>query len=60
MMNLTKLFISCPRFLSPEWKVEGVMPTPRREDVMGPFPNLDVNEPSDHIMIAADLNLDSQ
>lgn len=32
---------------------------PHRDDknCSGPFPNLDVNEPSDHIMIAADLEL---
>lgn len=44
-------------FLSDEWRVEGVKKLPKRDESGGPFPNLDLNEPSDHIMIAADLNL---
>lgn len=44
-------------FLSEEWKVKGVMELPHREGSGGPFPNLEKNEPSDHIMIAADLEL---
>ena len=42
-------------FCSDEWKVLGVKETPNRDQASGPFPNLDVNEPSDHIMIAADM-----
>jgi 2',5'-phosphodiesterase len=44
-------------FLSPQWKVKGVKALPRRDDAGGPFPNLDRGEPSDHILIAADLTL---
>jgi 2',5'-phosphodiesterase len=44
-------------FLSDHWKVTGVKSLPKREDSGGPFPNLDHNEPSDHILIAADLQL---
>lgn len=42
-------------FCSPEWKVERVLEIPDRADAQGPFPNLDVKEPSDHVLIAADL-----
>lgn len=42
-------------FVSDEWKVTGVLPTGHRNDANGPFPN--AVEPSDHIMIAADLKL---
>ena len=44
-------------FLSEEWKVRGVKELPHREDSGGPYPNLDKGEPSDHILIAADLEL---
>jgi len=46
-------------FLSDEWNVTGVKELPNRQNAYGPFPNLDpnVNEPSDHIMISADLEL---
>jgi mRNA deadenylase 3'-5' endonuclease subunit Ccr4 len=44
-------------FLSDEWKVKGVKPLVHRDQAGGPFPNLDRNEPSDHILIAADLEL---
>lgn len=44
-------------FVSPEWTVEGVKRLPHRDDAGGPFPNLDRGEPSDHILIAADLML---
>ena len=41
-------------FLSKEWRVESVLPTAHRDTVKyGPYPNK--MEPSDHIMIAADL-----
>jgi 2',5'-phosphodiesterase len=43
-------------FLSSEWKVKGVRELPHR-DQCSPFPNLDAEEPSDHIMIAASLEL---
>jgi len=46
-------------FVSPQWKVESVLPIPPRDEAQGPFPNLDVNEPSDHVLIAADLVLSS-
>ena len=43
-------------FLSKEWRVELVLPTVHRDTVKdGPYPN--EIEPSDHIMIAADLLL---
>jgi mRNA deadenylase 3'-5' endonuclease subunit Ccr4 len=45
-------------FCSDEWKVMGVKPLPSRDEAGGPFPNLDRDEPSDHILIAADLKLD--
>jgi mRNA deadenylase 3'-5' endonuclease subunit Ccr4 len=44
-------------FLSPEWSVKGVKSLPHRDDADGPFPNLAAGEPSDHILIAADLEL---
>lgn len=44
-------------FLSDEWKVTGILETNHRDEAGGPFPNLDRNEPSDHIMIASDLSL---
>lgn len=44
-------------FLSEEWKVKGVKELPHRDGSGGPFPNLDKGEPSDHILIAADLEL---
>jgi 2',5'-phosphodiesterase len=46
-------------FASDQWKVMDVKKLPSRDEAGGPFPNLDHNEPSDHIMIAADLKLDS-
>ena len=52
-------FIDCLDyiFLSDSWKVKNVKALPHRDDSGGPFPNLDHGEPSDHIMIAADLEL---
>lgn len=44
-------------FLSPQWKVNGVKSLPHRDESGGPFPNLVAGEPSDHILIAADLEL---
>ena len=44
-------------FLSEEWKVKGVKELCHRTDSGGPFPNLDRGEPSDHVLIAADLEL---
>jgi 2',5'-phosphodiesterase len=38
-----------------EWKVKDVLSLKNREDVDGPFPNAD--EPSDHVMIAATLEV---
>ena len=43
-------------FVSDQWKVTGVQPTPMRNEVQGPLPNDD--EPSDHILITAELTLD--
>jgi 2',5'-phosphodiesterase len=50
-------FIDCLDyiFVSPSWKIENVLSLPRRDLAGGPFPNLDKGEPSDHILIAADL-----
>eukprot|EP00339_Tiarina_fusa_P026994 CAMPEP_0117001610 /NCGR_PEP_ID=MMETSP0472-20121206/3554_1 /TAXON_ID=693140 ORGANISM="Tiarina fusus, Strain LIS" /NCGR_SAMPLE_ID=MMETSP0472 /ASSEMBLY_ACC=CAM_ASM_000603 /LENGTH=341 /DNA_ID=CAMNT_0004701679 /DNA_START=103 /DNA_END=1129 /DNA_ORIENTATION=+ len=45
-------------FCSDEWKVVGVKELPHRDEAGGPFPNLDRNEPSDHVLIAADLRID--
>eukprot|EP00899_Mesostigma_viride_P005515 jgi/Mesvir1/14965/Mv14631-RA.1 len=42
-------------FLSSGIAVEAVEPLPHRSQVKGPFPNAD--EPSDHILIAADLRV---
>jgi len=42
-------------FLSKEWKVASVKEIMNRVDVNGPFPN--AKEPSDHVLIAADLEL---
>lgn len=44
-------------FLSEEWKVKSVKELPHRDGSGGPFPNLDKGEPSDHILIAANLQL---
>lgn len=44
-------------FVSSEWKVDSVLELPGRNAVKGPFPNLDENEPSDHVLIAATLEL---
>jgi len=44
-------------FVSEDWTVAGVKELPHREGSGGPFPNLDRGEPSDHILIAADLEL---
>lgn len=45
-------------WLSPSsWKVDSIAELPQRQDAKGPFPNLDVNEASDHVLIAADLTL---
>lgn len=48
-------------FVSPDVTVTETLPLPNRVDVKGPFPNLDtdVNEPSDHILIAATLETKS-
>lgn len=40
-------------FLSPGWEVSGVKSIPHRNDAGGPFPT--EAEPSDHVLIAADL-----
>ena len=42
-------------FLSPEWKVESTKSMFHREVANGPYPNAD--EPSDHVLISADLSL---
>jgi hypothetical protein len=44
-------------FVSDDWKVSDVLNLPSTETSQGPFPNLDVNEPSDHVMIAASLEI---
>mmetsp|Transcript_16263 Transcript_16263/g.30377 ORF Transcript_16263/g.30377 Transcript_16263/m.30377 type:complete len:452 (-) Transcript_16263:246-1601(-) len=45
-------------FLSRHWRVTGVAATPHRDDVVGPFPTR--LEPSDHVLIAADVVLDEK
>lgn len=44
-------------FLSPQWSVNNVLPLPSKEASMaiGPLPTQ--HEPSDHLMIAADLSI---
>lgn len=42
---------------SASWKVTDVAALPDRKDAGGPFPNLDKNEPSDHLLIAATLEM---
>ena len=42
-------------FLSKEWKVTGVKQISHRSESGGPFPNQE--EPSDHVLISADLEL---
>jgi 2',5'-phosphodiesterase len=42
-------------FLSPHWSVEEVVQLERGSDLEGPFPN--TREPSDHVLIGADLTL---
>mmetsp|Transcript_49693 Transcript_49693/g.120468 ORF Transcript_49693/g.120468 Transcript_49693/m.120468 type:complete len:411 (-) Transcript_49693:1330-2562(-) len=44
-------------FVSSEWNVKQVKPLKSRDEAGGPFPNLDRNEPSDHVLIATDLEL---
>jgi 2',5'-phosphodiesterase len=44
-------------FCSNQWNIDGVKALPTRDQASGPFPNLDVSEPSDHILVAADLSL---
>ena len=44
-------------FLSNAWKVKSVKLLQDRNEAGGPFPNLDRGEPSDHVLIAADLEL---
>ena len=39
------------------WEVIDVRPAKHRDESGGPFPNLEEGEPSDHVMIAADLGL---
>ena len=46
-------------FCSDQWKVMDVKPLPHRDELGGPIPNLDHDEPSDHILIRADFKLDS-
>ncbi len=43
-------------FLSPHWSVEAVRELARCSNIAGPFPN--AQEPSDHVLIGADLTLD--
>ena len=47
-------------FLSEQWDVAGVMELANRDSSGGPVPNLDKDEPSDHIMIAASLSCDKK
>lgn len=42
-------------FLSPHWSVQDVVKLPGRDDIEGPFPN--AREPSDHVLIGANLSL---
>lgn len=42
-------------FMSDEWNVESVEKLSHRDEIGGPLPNKD--EPSDHVLIAANLTL---
>ena len=42
-------------FVSEHWDVNGIEELGKKEDITGPFP--DVNEPSDHVLIAANVSL---
>jgi 2',5'-phosphodiesterase len=42
-------------FVSPEWAVDSVDALPLRSEIEGPFPS--ASEPSDHLLLAADLSL---
>jgi 2',5'-phosphodiesterase len=42
-------------FLSQQWKVNKVKDLPSRDEIQGPLPNAE--EPSDHVLIAAELSL---
>jgi hypothetical protein len=44
-------------FCSDEWKVLGVKSLQSREEAGGSFPNLDRDEPSDRVLVAADLRV---
>jgi mRNA deadenylase 3'-5' endonuclease subunit Ccr4 len=44
-------------FISKEWVVDDVLKLPHRHDAKGPYPNLDVDEPSDHVLISANLTI---
>jgi 2',5'-phosphodiesterase len=45
-------------FCGKQWKVVGVKKLQHRDEAGGPFPNLDRDEASDHVLIAADLRLE--
>jgi hypothetical protein len=45
-------------FLSPSWRVTGVEALSHRESVVGPYPT--EHEPSDHVLIAANLIIESE
>jgi mRNA deadenylase 3'-5' endonuclease subunit Ccr4 len=42
-------------FLSPHWKVQSVLPLPELSDVPGPMPTAE--EPSDHLLISAEITI---
>jgi len=44
-------------FCSPDWTVSAVKDLPLRDQAKGPFPNLDVGESSDHVLLWADLDV---
>jgi len=44
-------------FMSKQWKVCSTKLLPSRQEAGGPFPNLDSGEPSDHVLIAATLEI---
>jgi endonuclease/exonuclease/phosphatase family metal-dependent hydrolase len=46
-------------FVSPEWKVTATTEIPTSDQANGPFPNLNVTEPSDHVLVAADMEFES-
>jgi hypothetical protein len=60
--TLDYIFLSCSSNVKDDdvdWHVHSVKSLPHCDEAGGPFPNMDNSEPSDHILIAADLELNA-